>query len=353
MNNIVKFLNNLVDTEENLARLIISVVIFVVLIIFHKQIAKGILNFFSAIFFKNKNKYKIPLKDSLQKPFSSYFILIAVFALVYTNFSTPFILKLFKIGSILIICWGVVNYLSNNLFLLFHFGEDADDKMNTTAIKFISNILKIVVISFAVVMVISEFGYNVNGLLTGIGVGGLAISLAAKEAVSNLISGFIIVFEKPFIVGDMISTSTIQGVVEEVQMRSTKIRTLEDSVVTVPNSTLTSDAITNISRMNKRLITLDFGLEYSTPNDVVKKCENDIKQFVIDDEDILPSPVRVNLTKLDDSAVVLTLTCYSVTADINEYYQVISKVNYKVKEIIEGNGAHFAFPSTSVYIENN
>ena len=136
--------------------------------------------------------------------------------------------------------------------------------MNTTAIKFISNILKIVVISFAVLMIASELGYNVNGFITGLGVGGLAISLAAKDAVSNLISGFVIVFEKPFIVGEFIQTASIQGFVEEVTMRSTKIRTLEDSVVTVPNSKLTDDAIINISRTEKRLISLEFGVEYST-----------------------------------------------------------------------------------------
>lgn len=353
MDKLIDHFSKTFSSEELIIQFIISIVVFVVLILFHKQLAKGILNVISITLFKNKDKYKKPLKESLQKPLATYFIIIAIFVLIYLNFTLPIVLKLFKIASVLIICWAVVNYLSNNLFLLFHFGEDADDKMNTTAIRFISNILKIVVISFAVVMVISEFGYNINGLLTGIGVGGLAISLAAKDAVSNLLSGFIIIFEKPFIVGDMIQTSTIYGVVEEVQMRSTKIRTLEDSVVTVPNSTLTSDAITNISRMNKRLISLDFGLCYSTPNDLLTKCQNDIEKYLIDDEDILPNPVRVNLTKLDDSSLNLNLTCYSKTADLTEYLKVVSKVNYKIKEIIESNGASFAFPSTSVYIENN
>lgn len=353
MDNFQKYIDNILDSNDGIIKLIISAVVCILLLLFHKQIAKGILNLLSAIFFKNKDKYKIPLKNSLQQPLSYYFVIIALFVLLYVNITIPIILKLFKIATILIICWGVVNYLSNNLFLLFHFGENADDKMNTTVIKFISNILKIVVISFAVVMVISEFGYNINGLLTGIGVGGLAISLAAKEAVENLISGFIIVFEKPFIVGDMIMTSSLQGVVEEVQMRSTKIRTIEDSVVTVPNSKLTSDAITNLSRMNKRLISLDFGLAYSTDNDTLMKCQKDIEKFVIDDEDILESPVRVNLTKLDDSSLNLSLTCYANTGDINEYLKIVSKVNYKVKEIIENNGTSFAFPSTSVYIENN
>lgn len=352
MQNIINYFLSIIDNEQKLIHLIVSIVLFAILALFKNKIAKGILNLFARLFLKNKDNYKKQLKESLQKPLQTYFLIVGIFLLIYINSPLQSVLKLFKIASILVLCWGLVNYLSNNLFLLFHFGEDADNNMNTTAIKFISNILKIIIIAFAVVMVISELGYNVNGLLTGIGVGGLAISLAAQEAVSNMISGFIIVFEKPFIVGEMILTSTLQGTVEEVQMRATKIRTLEDSVVTVPNSKLTTDAIFNLSRMQKRLISLEFGLEYSTSNDVLHKIQNDIEKYVIDDEDILPNPVRVNFTKLDDSSLNLTLTCYSATADIDEYLKVVSKVNYKIKEIVEMNNASFAFPSTSVYMAN-
>jgi MscS family membrane protein len=321
--------------------------------VFRNKISKGILNITGKIIFQRESKEqkRQSLNESLQKPLSMFFVALGLFIALNINFHSAVIVKAFKIVLILIICWAIVNYLSNNLFLLFHFGEDADSKMNTTAIKFIGNILKILVISFAVVMVISELGYNINGLITGIGVGGLAVSLAAQDAISNLISGFIIVFEKPFIVGDMIQTSSIQGVVEEVTMRSTKIRTLEDSLVTVPNSTLSGDAIINISRMDKRLINLEFGLLYSTSNELLKKCQNDIEDYLINNDDIIKTPIRVNFSKLDDSSLNIAVTCYTSTADINEYLKILSSVNYKIKEIIEGNGAEFAYPSSSIYIE--
>lgn len=353
METIKSLIYSLFESYERIALVLFGIIVFAVFFVFRNKLSKLVISIIGRICFnkEDKNQKRDSLRESMQKPLSTYLAVLGAFLGIYMNFQANSVIKAFKIATILIISWAIVNYLSNNLFLLFHFGEDADNKMNTTAIKFISNILKILVIAFAIVMAISELGYNVNGLLTGLGVGGLAVSLAAQDAVSNLISGFIIVFEKPFIVGEMIQTSTLLGTVEEVTMRSTKVRTLEDSIVTVPNSKLTDDAIYNISRMDKRLISLDFGVLYSTSNELLKKCQNDIKQYLIDDENVLPTPLRVNLSKLDDSALNINVTCYTVKTNVNEYLEVFNDINFKIKEIIETNGAEFAFPSTSVYIE--
>ena len=353
MNNILNWFESTFENGEKLTALIVSVVIFILLTLFKNKISKLLLSIFSKLFLKNKDEYKQPLFDSLLKPLSTFFLTLGIFCLIYINLPKNSILKTFKIVVILIICWALVNYLSNNLFLLFHFGKDADSKMNTTVIKFISNILKIVVISFAVVMVISELGYNISGLLTGIGVGGLAVSLAAQEAVADLIGGFVIVFDKPFIVGDMIQTPDLMGFVEDVTMRSTKIKTLEDSIVTVPNSKLADSAIVNLSRIEKRYIDIEIGVEYSTPNSVIDKCKEDIYEYLKDNEEILDEPLRVNVAKLDDSAITIRLTCYSSNPDLNEYLRLMDEINLKLKDIVENNGASFAFPSTSVYIEKN
>lgn len=347
-------LNSFYDEYGVVIKIVAGIIIFALLFGFRNKFSTIILKLLGKIFFnkKDKKKKRDSLVESLKQPLAAYFGILGAFICIYMNITSVVILKAFKIITILVICWGLVNYLSNNLFLLFHFGEHANDKTNTTAIRFISNILKVLVIAFAVMMIISELGYNVNGLITGIGVGGLAISLAAQDAVSNLISGFIIVFEKPFIVGDMIQTSTVMGTIEEVTMRSTKIRTLEDSVITVPNSSLTNDAIINISKMDKRLIALDFGLEYSTSNALLEKCCEDVKQYLIDDDAILPYPVRVNFKSFDDSALTINVTCYTVTSNIDEYLKVLNDVNLSIKKIIEDNGAQFAFPTSTVYLNN-
>lgn len=337
--------------DGNLIKLIVGVTVFVLCLVLGTAFSKMILSAFARVFYKNDEYKKNMLINSLIKPISALIKtigLFVLFCLVYTNTS---IFKAFKIVFILIICWGVVSYLSDNLFLTLFAGKNADEKMNTTAIKFIGNLIKIIVIAFAVVMIISELGYNINGLLTGLGVGGLAVSLAAQDAVGNMISGFIIIFDKPFKVGDLIETPTVYGVVEEVNMRSTKIRTLDDSLITVPNSTMTKEAVTNVSMTQKRRISMSFGLTYSTSNETIENIRNEIKAYITENEDILPSPLRVHFTQFDDSSLKMEVVCYTATSDLDEYLEIKNNLNLKIKQIVNDNETDFAFPTSTVYLE--
>lgn len=351
MNNFIQNVTDFFTDEEKVVGFIVGLAIFLILFIFKTKISKAILNLFSRLFLKNDSSKKQSLQSSLQKPLAWLIGTIGLYIAFMINYNKPGITKLFKILFILIICWGVINYLSDNLFLSLHFGDDADNVMNTTALRFLANILKIVVIAFGVVMIISELGYNVNGLLTGLGVGGLAVSLAAQDAVGNLISGFIIIFDKPFKVGDLIESATVEGFVEEVTMRSTKIRTLDDSVITVPNSTLTKEAVTNISMMDKRRIKLNFGLIYSTSNETIEKVRKEIKNYIVENQDILPEPCRIYFRKFGDSSLDFEVVCYTETSDLDEYLKIENELNLAIKSIVEKNDTDFAYPTSTVYVQ--
>lgn len=349
-----KFLDSITafatDTEK-VIDLVIGVAVFLILFLFRYKISNALINVFGKLFLKNNKEKTNSLVNSLQKPLAYLIGTVGLYIAFAINYNKPGVTKVFKILIILIICWGVINYLSNNLFLRLHFGDSSNDTMNTTALRFLANILKIVVIAFGVVMIISEFGYNVNGLLTGLGVGGLAVSLAAQDAVGNLISGFIIIFDKPFKVGDLIESATVKGFVEEVTMRSTKIRTLDDSVITVPNSTLTKEAVTNISMMDKRRIKLTFGLVYSTSNETIEKVRNEIKTYIVQNKDILPEPCRIHFREFGDSALNFEVVCYTETSDMDEYLKTENELNLAIKKIIENNDTDFAFPTQTVYVQ--
>lgn len=349
-----KFLDSITafatDTEK-VIDLVIGVAVFLILFLFRYKISNALINVFGKLFLRNNMEKTNSLVNSLQKPLAYLIGTVGLYFAFAINYNKPGVTKVFKILIILIICWGVINYLSNNLFLHLHFDDSSNDTMNTTALRFLANILKIVVIAFGVVMIISEFGYNVNGLLTGLGVGGLAVSLAAQDAVGNLISGFIIIFDKPFKVGDLIESATVKGFVEEVTMRSTKIRTLDDSVITVPNSTLTKEAVTNISMMDKRRIKLTFGLVYSTSNETIEKVRNEIKTYIVQNKDILPEPCRIHFRKFGDSALNFEVVCYTETSDMDEYLKIENELNLAIKKIIENNDTDFAFPTQTVYVQ--
>ncbi|WP_455493459.1 mechanosensitive ion channel family protein [Eubacterium sp.] len=351
MNKFIESLTTFVSDTDKLVDLVIGVAVFLILFIFRYKISNALINVFGKLFLRNNKEKTDSLVNSLQKPLAYLIGTVGLYIAFAINYNKPGVTKVFKILIILIICWGIINYLSNNLFIHIHFGENADDTMNTTALRFLANILKIVVIAFGVVMIISELGYNVNGLLTGLGVGGLAVSLAAQDAVGNLISGFIIIFDKPFKVGDLIESATVKGFVEEVTMRSTKIRTLDDSVITVPNSTLTKEAVTNISMMDKRRIKMTFGLVYSTSNEAIEKIRNEIKTYIVQNKDILPEPCRIHFREFGDSALNFEVVCYTETSDMDEYLKIENELNLAIKQIVENNDTDFAFPTQTVYVQ--
>ena len=342
-----KFIHNNITVIDIIA----GALVFIITLIMKNALSKKVLSLISKLFKKENSEKRKGFIESLNKPLSALFAVSGLFFALYINIESVAILKAYKISVILIICWGAVNYLSDNLFSLLHYENESESGLNKTAVKFLSNIFKIIIIAFGIVMVISELGYNINGLITGIGISGLAVSLAAQDAVSNLISGFIIVLEKPFGVGEFISVNDISGTVEEVTMRSTVIRTLDDSLVTMPNSSLTNAAIINISRMEKRLLDIEYALTYSSSNELLEKCRADIKEYLKDNENILPYPIRAEYEKLDDYSINLNVFCYTPITDIHKYKEFLSSVNLDVKKIIEDNGAEFAFPTSSIYIE--
>lgn len=351
MNKFIESLTTFVSDTDKLVDLVIGIAVFLILFIFRYKISNALISVFGKLFLRNNKEKTDSLVNSLQKPLAYLIGTVGLYIAFAINYNKPGVTKVFKILIILIICWGIINYLSNNLFIHIHFGENADDTMNTTALRFLANILKIVVIAFGIVMIISELGYNVNGLLTGLGVGGLAVSLAAQDAVGNLISGFIIIFDKPFKVGDLIESATVKGFVEEVTMRSTKIRTLDDSVITVPNSTLTKEAVTNISMMDKRRIKMTFGLVYSTSNEAIEKIRNEIKTYIVQNKDILPEPCRIHFREFGDSALNFEVVCYTETSDMDEYLKIENELNLAIKKIVENNDTDFAFPTQTVYVQ--
>ena len=352
MQDFINTLTLFVKANERLICIGAGIIIFLVFMLLRKKLANGILKLCASLLFRRKPEHKDTFISSLLRPLTFFFLILGGFLAIRINVDSAVLVRVFKIATILIISWAVTSYLSDNLFYLFKFGDSVDDKMNATVIKFISNIMKIVIIAIAAVMVISELGYNINGLLTGIGVGGLAVSLAAQDAISNLISGFVIVIDKPFLVGDFIQTGDIQGTVIDITMRSTKIRTLDDSVVTMPNSSIADSDIVNISQIEKRLIDVDLTLTYSTSEEVMKRCQENIRTYLTENELILDYPLRVNFSKLDSSSLNLNIFCYTTVSELNAFLEFYSEINYKLREIVTESGAKFAYPTTSVYIEN-
>ena len=340
------------DTYEKYINPVLGIVIFILLTVFRNKLSQAVLCICTKIFLSKNPENAESFKNSLKRPVAIYFALLGIFLGIYINARSTALVATFKIFSVLIACWCISSFVSENLINIVG-KKNPDQKLNGVAVKFISNILKALTVCIALVMVISELGYNINGLLTGLGVGGLAVSLAAQDSLKNLLSGFFIMFDKPFDVGDFIETSDFTGTVEDITMRSTRIRKLDDSIVVVPNSTISDSLITNYARLNKRLVEFKIGLLYSTPADALKKCEEEIYAFLNRHELVEKEKIRVCFAEYEDSALNLQIRCYITDTDIEAYYKFLEELNFKIKEIVDENNTDFAYPTRSIYIESN
>lgn len=350
--------DNFVSVIQSYLGIILAIVVFAVFFIFRKKFSKIILSLTGKIIFVKQPELKKGFAESLMKPVSSYFIVLGAYIAVlifqykhsFVTNAMVYINGAFKIISILIACWCIINFISENLVDILG-KKNPNQQINNIAVKFIANVLRILTVCIAVVMVLSEFGYNISGLITGLGVGGLAVSLAAQDSLKSLISGFVIMFDKPFDVGDFIETADFSGTVEDITIRSTRIRKLDDTVIVVPNTKLSDDLITNYAKLTKRLVEFKIGLVYSTTSETLKKCEEEIKNYLEKNEKVDNQSVRVRFVEYDDSSLNLQIRCYVFVTKIEDYYEALEEINFKIKEIVDANETDFAFPTQTIFIE--
>lgn len=341
--------------SENLLNIILGVLVLVVFFLLRKKLSKYIGKIFEKLFSK-KPVIGAGIRSSIKDPLSAFFICLGLY-IAFAIMAPPpgvmvWVVKIFRLSIIVAITWAMANFTPFLTSLVLNFEDKTSRRTNAAALKFIANVFKVIIIAISVVIVISELGYNISGLITGLGLGGLTFSLAAQSTAANLFGGFEIILDKPFDVGDRITTPSVDGVVEDITMRSTRIRTVADTVVIIPNSQLINEPITNCSKMSKRYVEINLGFKYGTSSDVLQKCAQDIEDMLRSHDNVFKDRIVVTFKEFSSSSLDLNVVFFTDKIYIDDYLRLRDSVNYKIKEIADRNGAEFAFPSTSVYIES-
>ena len=290
--------------------------------------------------------------DCFTKPLVGLCVLLAGYGalgilLAGFGVSQPrFISQLARAGVILLAAWGLLK-ASGPAVAAVRGGKGV---LSETLAAFLSRIAQVIIAALAAVMVMDIFEYDVTGIITGLGIVGLAFSLAAQDTASNFIGGVVIIADKPFAVGDWIQTSTLEGVVEDISLRSTRIRTFKDALVVVSNSSLSADEIINWSRMSKRRVEMALGFAYSTPRETLQRAVEGIRELLTADENVV-DPVTVAFNEFGESSLNVTVSYFIKQTGYADYIREKEKLNFKIMAFCEEIGASFAFPSRTVYLE--
>ncbi|MBX7183224.1 MAG: mechanosensitive ion channel family protein [Bacteroidia bacterium] len=228
-----------------------------------------------------------------------------------------------------------------------------ESKQDDQLVVFSTEILKITILIFGSVIILgSVFKLNVTSLVAGLGIGGLAVALAAKESLENILCSFIIFFDKPFIVGDMVRVGHVEGTVEKVGFRSTRIRTVEKSFLTIPNRKMIDSELDNLSLKTFRRVRFNLGLTYSTKSHQVKAIVADIQQLLEETPEIaLEGKPRFN--KIGSFALEVRVEYFVTTIDWNTYLRVQEDINFAILEIVEKHKGKLAFPTQTVELSQS
>ena len=238
-------------------------------------------------------------------------------------------------------------------FKLKNKASQTEGKVDDQLIPFAIDIAKVLTIVFGIVMILGNvFDVNVTALVTGLGIGGVAFALASKESLENLLGSFTIFFDKPFTVGDTVSLGGVTGTVEKVGFRSTRIRTFDRSVVTVPNKNIISTELDNLGVRPVRRVKFNIGLTYDTSVENIKKIVDDI-QKLIDEHPMTNQEGKVRFLEFGPSSLDIMVLYYVDSPDWEALIDAKQKINFDIIDIVNKYKCEFAFPSTSVYIEKN
>ena len=332
-------------------------------IVFKRLISKKLSSLIYGVF-KRYNSGALEIEklfDLLVKPIELLIVLIGFsFAFSMLHFPTPAegemgledgIHIVFQILIVIAVTWIVLRLIDFIGHVLEKKAEETETKTDDQIIQFAREALKILTYIFSFLFLLGAvFKLNIGGLVAGLGIGGLAFALAAQDTLENVIASFIIFFDKPFVVGDFISVEGDFGVVEKIGFRSTRIRTLEKSYLSMPNKSLINNKLDNLSLRTFRRARFYVGLTYDTGIDQIKAIVSDT-QKLLDDHPKTNQDGLVSFEEFGDSSLNVMVMMYVDTTDYNEFMSVRQEVNFSIMEIVKKHGSDFAFPSTTVYMQ--
>ncbi|GAA0450900.1 mechanosensitive ion channel family protein [Alkalibacillus silvisoli] len=329
--------------------------ILLVFLLLRKLFAKYVFYFILKLTNKSGSDLLNFIVKSYERPVRTLFVIIGIYIAVdyvpFINQQNDLFESLIRSSVILVITWGLFNLASSSSLLLMKVSDKVNLEIDQILIPFISKAIRFIVIAISLSIIAQEFGYDVSGFVAGLGLGGLAFALAAQEVIKNLFGGIVIITEKPFTMEDWIETPSIEGVVEDITFRSTRVRTFSESLVTIPNSTLSNEPITNWSEMGKRRIFFNLGVEYTTPRDKLETVVNRVRDLLENHEEVHPETIFVNFDKYNDSSLDIMLYFFTKTTVWDEYLEVKEDINFKIMDILKEEEVSIAFPSRTLYLD--
>lgn len=339
-----------------IGNLITALLVFIFFAVLRGLFTRFVLSALERLTRRTKTEIDDMLREALQRPVKFFFLILGVFfalevlplAGLPAELADKFIRSLIAIG----IFWSFYAASTTVSIAL----QRVEDILSPEIIGWLMTLLRWGIVLTGLATVLQIWGIQIAPIIAGFGLFGVAVALGAQDLFKNLLGGVSILAEKRFAIGDRVAvTGVVEGVIEHIGFRSTRVRRFDDVPVIVPNNTFSDHALVNYSKMQHRRIKWVVGLEYRSSADQLIQVRDNIKawleqdeRFISDDEDVT---CMVAIDRFAASSIDILLYCFVNTTEWQPWMAAKQDLAFAIKKIVEEAEAGFAFPSRSVYVE--
>ena len=341
-------------------RIIVAIAVFMAFVVLRGLVSGFLLKMLERLVGRSSNRFDDEIVVALSGPIRFVFLVIGLFlASRVAPLPDEIDIAMAKVVRSLIaftIFWTFYRCVGPLSFVLDRaITSVGGEGMAATLKNFAVRLIRVIIIVLGAAAILQEWDFNIGAVLGGLGLIGMAVAFGAQNLISNLFGGVAIFVDKIFVEGEWIKTNDVEGTVETVGFRTTKIRRFDKALVTVPNSDLADNAVTNFSRMTNRRIYWMVGLEYRTTNEQLKQVVDGLNDYIRNNDDFETDPAKVSTLihadSFNSSSIDIMLYCFTTTTKWAEWMQVKEDLLYHLKTLVEDAGTAFAFPSSSIYVE--
>lgn len=293
------------------------------------------------------------LFPALESPTSAFVTLTGLFAalkvLKLSEQADHYISNGSRVAFLLVLFWGLWRAFSA---VLDHAGEVARERQLgiATFMPWIRKTLMSLFVIFGVLLTIQSLGFDVKALLAGLGIGGLAFAFAAQDTLANVFGAMVVAVDQPFKIGETVKIGPNTGTVEDMGLRSTRIRLLDQSLMTIPNKTVAAETITNLSRFTRRRNEQVIGLSYASRPEQLEAVVADIRGLITAESDVDASTVMVYCRDLNASSIDLWIVYIVRDADFNRFLTLKQRLNLAILRTVAARGLELAFPTQTIHV---
>jgi MscS family membrane protein len=297
------------------------------------------------------NQLMVP---ALEPPTSTLIILcgiIAALSVIPVWEEVPHLVRMGEQGALAaVVLWGIA---CAGGAVIDHFAEGARARKRQIAafIPLIKRTLAAFFTVFSVLVVFESLGFEVKTFLTGLGIGGLAFALAAQDTIANLFGSFVVIMDQPFYVGEYIRVAGYEGTVEEIGLRSTRLRTAQRTQVVIPNKTVASEVITNLTRMPQRRVDATLGVTYDSAPDRIELALGDIRALLASDPGVHQGQIVVSLADFSDFSLRVQVLYYTADPDWESHMAVRERINLGMLRAFAVRGVSLAYPNPVIRLD--